>query len=308
MISVVIPTYNCNQYLAKTLESVLSQDLGPEFMEIEVVDDCSTESPEFLIDEIGKGRVKFYKQPKNVGHVKNFETGIRRAKGDIIHLLHGDDYVLPGFYEEMLKMYQANPEIGACYCRHFFVDEDNDIKGISELLAKENMVLLDFHRSLINGQRIQTPSITVKKKVYDTLGYFNPNLTWTEDWEMWVRISSKYPIGYIKNPLASYRIHSSSSTGNKSITGENIQDLKRIKKIFYKYLSSTTEKKQFEIAFKKILYAASYSNFLNCSKINSKYTKKHLLTMFFNATTYSQKMYCFLKYCQISLQFHLKHN
>ena len=124
MISVVIPTYNCNQYLAKTLESVLSQDLGPEFMEIEVVDDCSTESPEFLIDEIGKGRVKFYKQPKNVGHVKNFETGIRRAKGDIVHLLHGDDYVLPGFYEEMLKMYQANPEIGACYCRHFFVDED----------------------------------------------------------------------------------------------------------------------------------------------------------------------------------------
>jgi GT2 family glycosyltransferase len=58
--SVMIPTYNCANYLAQTLESVLAQDPGPERMQIEVIDDCSTkDDPEAVVREIGKGRVSF---------------------------------------------------------------------------------------------------------------------------------------------------------------------------------------------------------------------------------------------------------
>ena len=77
--SVVIPTYNCANYLKATLASVLTQDPGPEVMEIIIVDDHSTkDDPEAVVNEYGQGRVKFYGQPKNIGKSSNYAFGIKR--------------------------------------------------------------------------------------------------------------------------------------------------------------------------------------------------------------------------------------
>jgi glycosyltransferase involved in cell wall biosynthesis len=74
--SVMIPAYNCAQFLRETLQSVLAQDPGPEIMQIEVVDDCSTrDDPEAVVAELGRGRVSFFRQPQNVGHCET--TGSR---------------------------------------------------------------------------------------------------------------------------------------------------------------------------------------------------------------------------------------
>jgi glycosyltransferase involved in cell wall biosynthesis len=300
-ISVMIPTYNCAALLRKTLASVLEQDLGPELMQIEVIDDCSSDHPEQVVAEVGKGRVGFYQQPQNVKHVKNFQTALQRAKGEIIHLLHGDDFVLPGFYLKTLEMYDSNPMIGACYSRHFFVDEYDNITGISELLSKNNTVLFDFHKVLVHGQKIQTPSITVKKSTYDQVGFFNPELSWTEDWEMWVRIAMHFPIGYINKPLACYRIHSNSSTGNKSITGENIKDLQRIQKVFESYLDTISEIKALQKSFKSILFNVASTNFKRTIGINHPQAYKHLIVMAKNA--YSLRLSCF--YLLKALQYFL---
>src|SRR5262245_31425455 len=99
--SVMIPKFNCARFLRQTLESVLCQDPGPEVMEIEVVDDCSTkDDPEQVVRDVGRGRVKFYRQKQNVGHTRNFETCLQRTSGQLVHLLHGDDAVIRGFYQK----------------------------------------------------------------------------------------------------------------------------------------------------------------------------------------------------------------
>ncbi len=69
--SVMIPTYNCSIYLKQTIESVLNQDRGINNMEIWVVDDCSIDNPEVVVEEFGKGRIKFFKQKQNVGQLNN---------------------------------------------------------------------------------------------------------------------------------------------------------------------------------------------------------------------------------------------
>ena len=80
--SVMIPSFNCAGLLRDALSSVLAQDPGPQVMQIEVVDDHSTdESTERVVTELGKGRVGFYRQPRNVGHVANFNTCLRRSRG-----------------------------------------------------------------------------------------------------------------------------------------------------------------------------------------------------------------------------------
>ena len=119
--SVMIPTYNCSRYLIDNLHSVLQQDPGPDHMQIEVVDDFSTDSDvEALVREVGKGRVGFYRQPMNVGSLRNFETCLNRAKGHYIHLLHGDDQVRPGFYSEIEKLFTMFPAGRRGFYRIYF--------------------------------------------------------------------------------------------------------------------------------------------------------------------------------------------
>ena len=107
--SVMIPTYNCARFLGGTLESVLAQAEGSGGMQIEVVDDCSVDDPENVVRQIGGGRVDFFRQSSNVGHIANFQTCLTRARGEIVHLLHGDDLVRPGFYEALQRGFDAEP-------------------------------------------------------------------------------------------------------------------------------------------------------------------------------------------------------
>src|ERR1700712_4267028 len=84
--SVMIPVYNCIEFLSETLESVLKQDTGDHVMQIEVVDDCSTDGDvAALVKSIGKGRIKYFCQEYNCGSLRNFETCLNRSKGYWVH-------------------------------------------------------------------------------------------------------------------------------------------------------------------------------------------------------------------------------
>jgi glycosyltransferase involved in cell wall biosynthesis len=233
----MIPTYNCAKYLRTTLASVLSQDPGADLMQIEVVDDCSTkDDPAAVVAEVGQGRVGFYRQPQNGGHTKNFATCLQRSRGKLIHLLHGDDCVRDGFYSKLQQAFTQNPQIGAAFCRHIFIDECGHWQNISPLEQAESGILSNWLERIAVQQRIQTPSIVVRRDVYEQLGAFDHRLTWTEDWEMWVRIAAEYPVWYEVEPLALYRMHSTSNTARYICTGEALRDARRAIEIFQLYL------------------------------------------------------------------------
>ena len=238
--SVMIPAYNCAGYLRETLSSVLVQDPGPDLMQIEVVDDHSTEDdPAAVVDELGQGRVGFYRQAQNVGHTRNFETCLQRSRGKLIHLLHGDDYVLDGFYRRLQPAFEEHPEIGAAFCRHIYMDEHDHWLGFSGLEQQESGILIDWLERIAITQRIQTPSIVLRREVYENLGGFDHRLSWAEDWEMWVRVAAHYQFWYEVQPSAAYRMHSASNTRKYVRTGENIRDIRRAINIIQGYLPKT---------------------------------------------------------------------
>lgn len=236
--SVMIPTYNCAGYLRETLKSVLAQDPGLDLMQIEVVDDCSTkDDPEVVVKEIGEGRVSFYRHPHNVGYIKNFNTCLQRSRGHLVHLLHGDDGVRKGFYQKMQQGFEKNPEIGAAFCRHIAVDERGHWQWFSGVEQSENGVLQNWIQKIAVINRLQPPSMVVKRDVYETLGGFDSRIyCCAEDWEMWVRIAAHYPVWYEVEPLSLYRVHSTSLTGRCARTGQNIRDLRQILEIIQPYL------------------------------------------------------------------------
>ncbi|PZU99737.1 MAG: family 2 glycosyl transferase [Pseudanabaena sp.] len=228
--SVMIPTYNCANYLRETLASVLAQDMGSEMMQIMVIDDHSTkDDPEAVVKEVGKGRVEFYRQEVNVGHVRNFQTCLEKSRGRVVHQLHGDDLVCEGFYQKLMIGFEQHPEIGAAFCRHMIMDENGEDLHASVLEMPSSGVLpKDWVKELIGFQRIQTPAIVVKRDVYEALGGFDTRLLiGAEDWEMWVRVASSYPVWYEADILAKYRKSSQNLTSKNLRDGIVIRDIGR---------------------------------------------------------------------------------
>jgi hypothetical protein len=220
----MIPTFNCSRYLGDTLASVLAQDPGPDIMQIEVVDDHSSEDDhEAVVRHIGQGRVQFHRQASNVGVASNFATCLQRSRGRIVHLLHGDDCVRGGFYVKLGQAFETRPDIGAAFCRHLFMDAEGRWLSLSTLEQRASGILEKGLERLAQEQRIMTPSIVVRRSVYEELGGFDSRLICSEDWEMWVRIAAHYPIWYEVEPLALYRMHPDSNTGRHVGTAQDMK-------------------------------------------------------------------------------------
>ena len=235
--SVMIPTYECAGHLGETLRSVLRQAPGPDVMQIEVVDDHSvTDDPEAVVRTVGGSRVGFFRQDENVGHVRNFETCLERSRGHLIHLLHGDDGVRDGFYAAMDRAFEAAPSIGAAFCRQIIIDDDGNWLQLSPLEQEERGILDGWLDRIASGQRVQTPAMVVRRSVYEEIGGFDRRLTWTEDWEMWVRIATRFAVWYETAPLALYRVHERSSSSRQTDTAQTIRDVRRAIEIMHGYL------------------------------------------------------------------------
>ena len=242
MWSVMIPTYNCSNYLIETIKSVLLQDIGEDNMQIEVVDDCSTDANvQELIQIIGQGRVKYYRQKQNVGSLRNFETCISRSRGKYIHLLHGDDRIKKGYYVAITEVFEKFPNAGAAFCAWEHIDSHGVFSHQSRLEANTPCILENWLYKLAEHPRLQYVAMTVKREVYEKVGsYYLAN--YGEDWEMWARIAKDYDTAYIPEFLAEYREHENSITWRSYQTGQNIKDINKVIKIIGSYLPKINQR------------------------------------------------------------------
>lgn len=223
--SVMIPTFNSSSFLTESLESVLSQALSADDMQIQVVDDASTDADvAALIAQIGGGRVLYYRQPKNVGNIENFNTCLARAHGQLVHILHGDDAVQPGFYKKMGELMRSNPDAGAAFCRFDYIDERGKLLYTQPPEATVDGILDEWLERIAIRNRIQYAAMVVRRDVYRAVGDFRQP-GYGEDWDMWARIAHQYPIAYTPHTLASYRKHGNTISANKFLTGSFIDDL-----------------------------------------------------------------------------------
>jgi glycosyltransferase involved in cell wall biosynthesis len=237
--SVMIPVFNCAHYLRVTLASVLSQFAADDNVQIEVIDDCSTrDDPEAVVNECGDPRVRFWRQPHNVGPQATFTTCIQRSHGCWVHILHGDDYVAPGFYQTLKAAADEHSVIGAAFCRTVNVDADGQSIDLSPL----EMSQAGIHANLITRLGVQNhimfPSIAVKRSTYERVGGFHPSLFHAADWDMWKRVALAGPVWYEPTPLAMYRVHAASDTSALMRTGANIADARHAIEIAWRYLPS----------------------------------------------------------------------
>jgi glycosyltransferase involved in cell wall biosynthesis len=235
--SVMIPTYRASVLLENALRSVLDQGLGPDVMQIAVVDDCSPDrEAERIVDRLAPGRVEFHRNATNLGLAGNWNGCIARARGRWLHLFHQDDLLFPGFYERLGRAERERPDAGAAFCRHIYMDVDGHWTRLSEIERREAGVLEGWVEKISRAQRIQCASIVVRREIYERLGGYRSDLSLALDWEMWVRIASRYPVWFEPRPLACWRTHEGNESSRLSRTGADVPDVFRAIGIIEGYL------------------------------------------------------------------------
>jgi hypothetical protein len=228
--SVMIPTYNPDlNYLEQALGSVLEQAPGSREMQIELIDDNSTDfDPQAFLRNVGGSRVSFYRQPRHRGIGGNWNTCLEHSRGHWVHLLHQDDLVLPGFYHRLRQGIETDASIGAAFCHNFLFDSEGrrDFPP-SRIKHKTPGILADWVEYVFVGLSFTTPSIAVKRSVYEQLGGFDVAFDYALDWDMWKRIASQYPLWCEPEPLAGTRRHEQSTTRKLMQSGANIAEIRR---------------------------------------------------------------------------------
>lgn len=238
----MIPVYNSSAYLKEALASVLAQDEGEEVMQIQVVDDCSTDTDvRQLVADLGGGRVEYFRQPQNVGSVRNFETCLNHSRGQIIHLLHADDRVKPGFYSKLAALLRQYPQAGAAFCNYTYIDSNGAWLYDNHRESEKDTLFTNHLLTMAERSSVQYVSIAVRREVYEKAGGFF-GVVYGEDWEMWTRIAKDHSFAYTPEMLAEYRIHDSNISANSFRTGQNIRDITKVIEQISTYLPAKVRK------------------------------------------------------------------
>jgi glycosyltransferase involved in cell wall biosynthesis len=224
----MIPAYNCSRFLTACIQSVLQQDPGKANMQIMVVDDASKDCDvAALVERVGGGRVEYFRQPENVGSVRNFETALNLSIGHLVHLLHGDDCVKEGFYAAVAKVFEQHPEAGMVFVQNSYINKAGIEVGIKSPMSNEEGILHNWYDRIVVCNLLEVPAAVVKREVHEKLGSYYGAI-YGEDWEMWARIAKHYPVGYIPRVLAQYR---KSETNISSFSHRHLRSINDIKTI-----------------------------------------------------------------------------
>ena len=192
-ISVVIPTYNRRKTIGRSIDSVLNQTLFPS--EIIVVDDGSTDG---TCDYIQSNfpSIKLLHQPnKGVSAARN--KGIRYADTNWIALLDSDDEWFPQKLEKQVMTLSQSPDIKFCHTEEIWIR--NGVR-VNQMKKHQKYGGHIFYKCL-DMCRISPSSVLFHQSILDDVGYFDKDLKVCEDYDLWLRITAKFPVLYIDESL-----------------------------------------------------------------------------------------------------------
>ena len=201
-VSVVIPVFNAATWVNETIDSILVQTFP--VLEILIVDDGSTDGTAGIVQTYDSPVVYISQEHCGVSAARN--RAIATAKGDYIAFIDGDDYWHPQKIEAQIKLLNEKELAWAsCETQPF----DSNTKTFMNRLAAP-MQDGDVLKPLFMTNFIGSATPIVRRRVFDQIGLFNESheARIGEDWDMWLRIASVYPLGVVYKRLAFQRLHS----------------------------------------------------------------------------------------------------
>lgn len=223
MVSIIIPTYNRSDLLIRSVKSVLKQTYTN--IEIVVVDDNSSDNTFEKIKKINDKRVRYFKLRKNHGACYARNLGIIKARGDYIAFQDSDDVFLENKIEFQLNNLLYNKS-DLDFCKLNVIVDENTFVFPNEL-QESNIINGNVFDELCDGNAISTQAILARRDVFDDIK-FDEDLPRFQDYDLALRIASKYKISYSNKILANvYRQDDSISNSDLKLKDACIKMLKK---------------------------------------------------------------------------------
>ena len=229
-ISVCIPVLNGERWLGAAIASVLAQTRTD--FELLVVDNRSTDGSLDLACELARGdeRIRVVENAKTIDAVPNHNRCLELAKGELVKFLHHDDLMRPDCIERMAAVFEANPRVGLVFSRREILLEDPGDPGAQawkrghEVLhggfgplaeVNDGRTLLAQYLPSFGGEDfanwIGEPSATmIRRSAAERAGGFDERVRQSFDIELWLRLLATHDVGFIDEPLVTFRHHGES--------------------------------------------------------------------------------------------------
>lgn len=216
-VSVIIPTYNREDFIEETIQSVLDQTYKD--FEIIVVDDGSTDNTKKKLEKFNS-KIKLIEQ-KNSERAVSRNNGIKNAQGEYIAFLDSDDLWFKNKLEKQVEVLDKNKDYVLTYCQCLRINEN----GLNIKIAERQLKGYSgyVYEKLLMRNFITSPTPLVKRECIEKIKGFETKYIPYEDWEFWVRLSLLGKFYFIKEPLAHYRIHETQSV--KLAKAEKIEEV-----------------------------------------------------------------------------------
>lgn len=224
LVSVVIPTYNCEPYIRQTIEAVLAQTYPN--VELIVVDDGSSDATVDLVRAFGAAVTLIEQSNQRVCRARN--NGFARSNGEFVCFLDHDDYWYPWKLARQVEAFARHPEAGAVFTAFDWwhpqpgtrsaypaptTFDHGTEKPQTEVPEYSGWI---YHQFLLDCWAL-TSTVMMRRAVFASSGGFDPELPYSEDWDLWLRISQQHPFVMLDGVSTLYR--QSPAQGSRTVRG-----------------------------------------------------------------------------------------
>jgi glycosyltransferase involved in cell wall biosynthesis len=185
-VSVILPTYNRAMWISEAVDSVLAQTEPP--FEVIVVDDGSTDETPDLLRTYGDKISVLTQSNKGVSAARNL--GINNSKGRYIALLDSDDLWEKDKLDNQLTFFRKNPEALICQTGEIWIRNGKRVNPMNKHKKRSGMIFEPSLRLCL----VSPSAVMIKRELFDSIGLFDESLPACEDYDLWLRISCRYPI------------------------------------------------------------------------------------------------------------------
>lgn len=198
-ITVLMPVYNCEQYIHDAVQSILNQTYTD--FELLLIDDASTDATVSILKSFSDARIHVIEKPKNTGYTNSLNHGFTMAKGTYIARMDGDDISLPERFTKQVAFMEAHPEVVVCGTNYKLLGSS---KRITIPVTHDAIKI-----GLLSGNCVAHPSVMIRKDVIEQfLKPYDTAKEPAEDYDLWVRLLALGKLHNLPEVLLEYRTYS----------------------------------------------------------------------------------------------------
>ncbi len=234
-ISVVLPVYNGMRYLEESVESVLLQDF--DGFELLIIDDASTDESFHFLEGLPDTRITLVRNEENKGLFFTLNRLVSMARAPFVKLWAQDDRMQPGCLSGFYDFHLQHHNLGMSYSAITYIDGVGNViakdrqDNTPAVISRDEHAIIAYSTGSIAGN---ISNVCIRRDTFQQVGLFNEAMRISADFDMWVRISEYFDIGFIKNPLVQVRDHPGQLSRDESLYRLHVEEDARV----YHYLDS----------------------------------------------------------------------